>query len=80
MLVETDADGATESATVQESRVSSLQQCEKHGSVAPVQDVTEKQQCEMHGIAAAAQTSIEGALVSGKGSFSIENVSSLTGI
>jgi len=38
------------------------------------------QWCEIHGVVAAAQRSVEGALVSGKGNFSIETVSSLTGM
>lgn len=60
MSVETDADGVTEGAIVQESQDS----------------VT--QQCEMHGVVTIAQRSVEGALVSNKGSFNIESVSSLT--
>ena len=43
--LETDADGAIEGATVQDSRdnaeANRMQQCEKHRSIAPVQDGTE---------------------------------------
>lgn len=60
MSVETDADAATESATVQESQDSM------------------RQKCEMHGVVVAAQSSVEEALVSNRGSFSIKSVSSLT--
>ena len=53
-------------------RASKLHQCERHKSVAPVQDGTEGVQlCEMHGVVAAAQRSkrehlsvTEGALAS----------------
>ena len=37
MSVETDADGATENATMHESRDSVRQQCEMHGVVAAAQ-------------------------------------------
>ena len=37
MSVETDADGVTEGATVQESRDNMRQQCEMHGVVATTQ-------------------------------------------
>ena len=58
-----------------------MQQCEKHGNVALVQDGTERcAMCEMHGIVATTQRSVEGALVNSRGSFSIESVSNLTGM
>ena len=62
MSVETDADGVTEGATVQESRDSV------------------RQQCGMKGVVATTQRSVEGELVSDRGSFSIGSVSSLTGM
>ena len=62
MTIETDADGVTEGATVQESW---------HNV---------RQKCEMHGVVAIAQRSVEGELVSDRGSFSIRRVSSLKGM
>ena len=85
MSVEIDADEVEESATVQESPdnvrlagcngvrgMGVLHQCRMaHRGV---------QRCEMQGVVAVVQMSVEGALVSGRGSFSIESVSRLIGM
>jgi len=42
MSIETDADGATEGATMQDSRDSVRQQCKKHRTIALVQDGIER--------------------------------------
>ena len=83
MSVETDADGAAESATMKESWDSARQAgCNSargtrmlHQCRVAQRDV---QRCEMQGVVAAVQWSVEGALVSGRGSFNIGIVSSLT--
>ena len=81
MSVETDADGATEGTTVQDSQDSVRQQYKKHRSVAPVQDGTERCAVVRDAWSCCSNAEVrEGALVSDKGSFSIEGVYSLTEI
>ena len=85
MLVEMDADEATEGATVQDSPGSArLAGCNSVRGTGVLHQCRMAQRgvqrCEMQGVVAATQRSVEGALVSGKGSFNIGSVSSLTGM
>ena len=80
--VETDADGAAESysaGVLRQRRSSRLQQCERHRSVAPVQEGTTRCAIVRDAGSCCSNAEVrEGALVSDRGSFSIRSVSSLT--
>ena len=85
MSVETDADEAAKSAIVQESSGSArLAGCSSVRGTGVLHQCRMAQRgvqrCEMQGVVAAAQRLVEGALVSGRGSFSIGSISSLTRI
>ena len=80
-----DAAEATESATVHETLGSTrLASCNSARGTRVLQRCRmaqrDVQQCEMQGVVVAAQRSIEGALVSGRESFNIGSISSLTGM
>ena len=80
---EMDADGAAEGAIVQKSQNSTrLAGCNSARGAGVLQRSSMAQRglqrCEMQGVVAAAQRSVEGALVSDRGSFNIGSVSSLT--
>ena len=85
MSVETDADEVAESTTVQESSDSTrLSVCNSARGTRVLHKCRMAQrgvqQCETQGVVTATQSPVEGALVSGRGSFSNRSVSSLTGM
>ena len=85
MLVEMDVNKAVKSAIVQESWGSArLLSCNSARGTGLLHQCKMAQRgvqrCEMQGDVATVQSSVEGALVSGRGSFSINNVSYLIGM
>ena len=79
------ADGAAERATVQESQdIAELASCSNVRDTGVLHQCRMAQRCvqwcDMQGVVAVVQRSIEGALVSDRGSFSIGSVSSLAGM